>query len=113
MTQDFRRESSVMKMIHEQNWDSLAERWAKSKVTILYRIANQLVAIPIDMYLHPAATNIRGHNDRFFVPYSRTKIMQYSFFPDTARLWNQLPSDSTTAPSLEAFRGSLQGRSLL
>ena len=113
VTQDFSRESSVTKMMKDLHWETLAERRAKAKVIMLYRIVHHLVAIPVEEYLTPAATNTRGHDHKFFIQYCRTNTMRHSFFPDTARLWNKLPAESTEAPSLEAFRGSLQGHQLL
>ena len=111
--QEFSRESSMSSMMHTLQWESLAERRAKAKVTMLYRIANNLVALPLNQYLKPSATNTRGHDYRLFIPYCRTNTLRHSFFPDAARLWNKLPTVSTVAPSLEAFRASLQGRKLL
>ena len=110
--QDFSRESSVTWMCNRLQWDTLAHRRAKAKVTVLYRVVNQLVAIPVEQYLRPSATNTRGHDQKFFIGYCRTNTMKFSFFPDAARRWNQLPSSSTVAPSLEAFRRSLEGRQL-
>ena len=41
----------------ELQWASFAERRAKANVTMIYRVANQLVAIPACQYLRPATTN--------------------------------------------------------
>ena len=111
--QDFSRESSVTKMLNQLNWDSLAERRAKAKVTMIYRGMNQLVEIPMD-HLRPATvTSTRGNEQKFFIQYCRTTTMRHSFYPDAARLWNALPTSSTAAPSLAAFKGSLEGSRLL
>ena len=107
--QDFSRESNVTRMLNRLQWDTLAHRRAKAKVTMLYRVVNQLVAIPVEQYLRPSATYTRGHDQKFFMGYCRTNTMKFSF-PDAARRWNQLPSSSTVAPSLEAFRRSLEPR---
>ena len=83
--QDFSRESSVTKMLNKLNWDSLAERRAKAKVTMIYRGLNGLVDIAILDYLKPATTNTRGHDKKFFIPFCRTTTMRHSFFYDTTR----------------------------
>ena len=88
--QEFSRESSVSSMMHTLQWEPLAERRAKAKVTMLYRIANNLVALPLNQYLKPSATNTRGHDYWLFIPYCRTNTLRHVFFPDAARLWNKL-----------------------
>lgn len=114
VNQDFSRESSVTQMLQTLNWGSLAERRAQAKVCLLYKAINNLVAIPVLVYLRSApATRTRGHDHRFFIAYHRTTIMRKSFFPDAARLWNSLPSSTVSAPSYEAFKSSLGGQSLL
>jgi len=46
---------------------------------------------------------------KFFIQYSRITTMQYSFFPDTARLWISLPPDVAAAQLLESFKTRLHG----
>jgi len=111
--QNFSRESSVTKMLSYLQWDPLAERRAQAKVCMLYKASNGLVAIPITDYLRVMPATIRGHDMRYFLAYCRTTTLRHSFFPDAARLWNKLPSSSVAAPSIEAFKTSLQGRMLL
>lgn len=111
--QDFRRESSVTQMMTSLGWESLASRRAKSRLYLLYKAAHGLVAIPVDNYLRTLASNTRGSDMKYFVPYCRTNTMKYSFFPAAARMWNSLPPACTSAPSFEAFEQSLEGRVLM
>ena len=72
---------SMSIMMHTLQWEPLAERRAKAKVTMLYRIANNLVALPLNQYLKPSATNTRGHDYRLFIPYCRTKHLKTLLLP--------------------------------
>ena len=110
--QYFSRESSVTRMLTRLQWDTLAHRRAKANVTMLCRVVNQLVAIPVEQYLRLSATNTRGHDQMLFIGYCRTNTMQFSFFfPDAARQCNQLPSSSTVSPVPWSFPPKSRGPS--
>jgi hypothetical protein len=96
-------------MMTQLGWESLAERCAKAKVMMMYRAVHGLVCIPVWSYLTPVISATRGNTVKLFIPYCRTTTMQYSFFPDTARLWNSLSPDVAAAQSLEAFKTRLHG----
>ena len=104
---DYRRTSSVSSMLHQLKWDNLITRRQQSKVTMIYRVIHQLVAIPSAPYLQPTSVRTRGNNMRFLVPFTSVNSYKNSFFPSTVRLWNSLPSDITRMQSLEAFKGGI------
>ena len=107
VTGDYHRTSSVSTMLHQLQWQTLQERRAVNKVIMMYRIVNNLVAIP-STYMIPTAVTVRGHNHRFLIPYCRTQIYKHSFFPDTIRLWNNLPSTVVDCNSITTFKSELQ-----
>ena len=91
-----------------------SSRGAKSPSrAMLYKSEHSLVAIPVANYLRVMPATTRGHDMRYLIAYCRTTTIRHSFFPDAARLWNKLPSSSVMAPSTEAYKTSLQGRTLL
>jgi hypothetical protein len=92
---DYRRTSSVSSMLHQRKWDDLITRRQQSKVTMLYRVIHQLVAIPSAPYLQPTVVRTRGNEMRFLVPFTSVNSYKNSFSPSTIRLWNSLPSDIT------------------
>ena len=94
---DYGRTSSVTSMLKNIGWEQLEERHAKSRVTMLHRIVNDLVDIPAADYLLQAPTTRKNSDAMFRVPYTRT------FFPDSTRLWNGLPLDMIAAESLDTF----------
>ena len=67
VTGDFYRTSSVNNMLHQLQWPTLQERRAENKVIMMFRIVNNLVAIPTECLI-PTAATVRGHNHRYLVP---------------------------------------------
>ena len=107
VTGDFYRTRSANNMLHQLQWPTLQERRAENKVIMMFRIVNNLVAIPTECLI-PTAATVRGHNHRYLVPYARTDTYQRSFFPDTIRLWNNLPSSIVACNSINTFKSELQ-----
>ena len=106
---DYDRSSSVTTMLNELGWDTLQERRQHAKAKMFYRIVYGLVCVPTTPFLIPATVSAtRGHSMKFLVPQSSVNAHMYSFFPSTTRLWNQLPQQVVSAPSLEAFKLLLQ-----
>jgi len=104
---DYRRTSSVTAMIKNLQWQSLEARRKTAQVTMLYRIANALVAIPTAPFLQPSNLRTRGHHLRYMVPPTRTTVYQASFFPQAIRLWNSLPASVAAAPTLDDFKSQM------
>ncbi|XP_072023008.1 uncharacterized protein [Amphiura filiformis] len=105
---DYSRESSVTSMLNYLGWESLQQRRAISRATMMYRIVNHLIDIP-DSQLIPSNTITRGNSQRFHVPFSRTALLQGSFFPDTIRQWNALPQEVVESPTLDVFKSRVCG----
>ena len=104
------RPDSVTSMIQEMKWNTLEQRRIWTDVTLMYKVVNQLIAVPT-AYQPPLAT-VRGTRSSHcmkFVPYHcRIHIYQHSFFPRTVYYWNTLPESLVLSPSLEAFKTSVQ-----
>ena len=98
---DYDRTSSVTSMLADLKWNTLQERAAE-----FYKIAYYLVAIPTAPYLIPARSS-RGHRLRLFLIQSTVNVPLYSFFPSTMRIWNQLPPEVISVPSLWMFKQRL------
>ena len=102
---DYRTTSSVSVMISQLNWPTLQERRAQAKATMMYRIVYQLIDIPSTLLVPTISP--RGNNITFLVPYARTTLYQKSFFPDGIRIWNALPSEAVSAPSIDSFKSRI------
>ena len=86
----YRRTSSIKSMLQALNWKTLQERIAQCKVIMFYRVVHKWIAVPTTN-LQPVISTVRGHNERFLIPFARTQVYRHSFFPDTIRIWNGLP----------------------
>ena len=75
------------------------------QVFMLYRITNQLFAIPIQPYPQPSSVTTRGLHLRYMILFCQTDIYSRSYFPSTIRLWNQIPHKVVTCPTLVTFNG--------
>ena len=102
---EYRWDHSVTAMLNELRWPSLKERRAHAKMAFMWRIVNNLVAIPIaPPYLYPSFHSLRGHQLRFSQQHCRIQAYQHSFFPSAVRLWNSLPQAVVSAQSLDTFK---------
>ena len=100
--------SSVESMLEELEWPSLKQRREDFRLTMMYKLHNNLVHFPTQTYISQVAMPTRTmHALSYVVPRSRTEHHRMSFFPRTLRTWNILPVSTVTATSLEAFRQRL------
>jgi len=95
---DYRRTSSVTDILQKLQWDSLQQRRARSRVLMLYRIRNGLVAIPAAAYLEPVPICTRRFETRYVQIRCNTGTYSQTFFPSAIRLWNNLPIDICELP---------------
>jgi hypothetical protein len=77
----------------------------------MYKVVHHLIAVPV--YHHPTMAEITSnrHNHAWKFPTIRTNInvYEYSFFPRTIILWNQLPPPVIAVPDLNAFKVAVKG----
>ena len=112
VTADYRRRHSVTVLLNQLQWQTLLQRRTHSKVTMLYRIHHQLVAIPAGPpYIIYSNTTTRGHL-QLQQHHCRINSYQHSFFPSVVNLWNQLPSDTAGTASLTQFKNRLASSEL-
>ena len=96
--------SSVNNMLSELEWPTLQKRRENVRLTMMYKIHNNLAHLPAQDYIMQATQATRNSQlHSYQVPYSRTESHRQSFFPRTVRDWNALPRNTVTAPSVEAF----------
>jgi len=97
-------------MLQKLQWDSLQQRRARSCVLMLYRIRNELVAIPASVYLQPSVVHTRGFETSYRQIQCNTSMYSQTFFPSAVRLRNSLPADVCQLPpdSLKAQLNTIQ-----
>jgi len=103
---DYRRTTSASQLISELGWQSLAERRKTSRLTLLYKAINGLVAIPTDELKHIKVYSAlwTGHIYHHAVV---CWCLQVFFFPRTVSDWNSLPSSARSTPSVNSFKTAL------
>ena len=106
--QDHRQRSSVTKMLTKLDWETLEDRRRKDRMTMTYKIRNDLVGIVADKYFQtPRAGKVETRNNsksNLTQMYPAKDVYKYSFIPRASREWNQLPIKAREAKSLEAFK---------
>ena len=85
---------STEKLLSEIGWDSLQNRRNKHKLTILYKILNDLAPEYLQSILPPLVQNTTNYNHRnsnnLRNIHANTHIFYNSFFPSTICAWNDL-----------------------
>ena len=69
----------------------------------------QQIHVPTDDIPPPApiTTTRSSHERNLLVPYARTDVYKYSFFPHTASLWNKLSETIKETQSLDTFKSRI------
>ena len=96
----------VSNMVNQLQWESLESRRRTDRLMMLYKIQNGLVDIQPDSFIQQSDRRTRGEH-RLYQERIGKESYNNSFFPRTIRDWNMLPSQTTSAPTLEGFRANL------
>ena len=108
MVGDFRRSSSITAILNQLQWQSLAERRARARAVMMYKILNDLVVVPRDFLASsPTPSVTRGAPLKLLIPQARTDIYRTGFVVSSSMLWNRLPPAVSQAGSIDTFRGQL------
>ena len=94
-------------MNNNLKWTSLEERRTKSKITLFYKLKNNMCYMPTEDLKRNTTRITRRSDNGYVVPGSRTDAHIFSFYPSAIRLWNHLPADIKNSESLEIFKGKL------
>ena len=108
MAKNYRRRASVTEMRTNLGFQTLQARRQTQRLTMLYRVHNQLVCVEMPPCYTPRHTTSQmetrsNHGEQYTKISTRTDCYKYSFFPRTISAWNQLPSATIQAPSAQSF----------
>jgi hypothetical protein len=102
---DYKRTSSVTAMINELGWKPLNERRKEQRLVLLFKIVNDLVAIPADNNIEYNQRPSRTSNSKQIkVPSATTEIYKHSFVPITVKDWNTLTESAVSRKTVEGFK---------
>ena len=107
VTRDYHRTTSVAGLLSRLEWRALEERRRRARLTLLFKIKNNLVGIDAKQYLTPADPRTRGGKSNFKHISAKLEQRQNSFFPQTIRDWNSLPSNIREETKLDSFKRNL------
>ena len=85
--------SSVSAMLNHLQLPALEHRRNLNRITMLYKITNNLIAVDPKRYLTPQPS-LSTRNDKplqYRIISTRTDYYKYSFSPHAVVLWNSLP----------------------
>ena len=103
-SRDYQRTSSVTQMIKDLNWRSLEQRRIDSRLTLMYKIIYDLVAIPAADYVIPSTRQSRHNHQLAYrqIPTLKDNY-KFTFFPRTIVHWNALPFYIPVLPTVAQF----------
>ena len=105
-----REHGQTLKNMETLGWPPLNQRRSKAKLSMLYRIRNDLISIPDDHLV----TNLRDSRpDSYIPPNSSVDPHLYGFFSVAGRLWNTIPDELKASPSLDSFKGKLENITIM
>ena len=96
--------SSVSDMLDRP---TLAQRRCCYRLTLRYKITDNLVAVPSSQYINPHQTRTTSNSLAYSPFRCKTNAFQNSFFPKTISQWDALPDNIVCAPSLLTFKTAI------
>ena len=102
---------STKKNMGTLGWVPLSERRARIKITTLHKANTGIIEIPLDD-LTPVGRVTRHNAGNFQIPQSSVDSHLYSFFPNTIRLWNNLPQHIKACETLASLNENLKLKTL-
>ena len=91
-------------MLKDLDLSSLENRKKKNKLTVLYKIRNNLLCIKENGYLERADSRAREARRNYKLKSAKTEVFKHSFFINTPKIWNKLPSVIKDAQPLKSFK---------
>ena len=104
---DFSSTSSVTEMLKKLELTTLRQRRKIDKVAMVYKIKNNLIDIPAELYLPTPTRPNKRHPNNIIIPRSNKTTHLDFFFPSTIRLLNSLPPQAHSALTLPSFKSAL------
>ena len=99
--------SSVTTMLDQLKWQKLEHCRDNSCLCMLFKIIQHQVHFPTNDIPAPITMTRQSHERNFLVPYARTDVYKYSFFPNVISLWNKLPETIKEIQSLDTFKSRI------
>ncbi len=105
---------STDRLMEDVRWPSLSSRRRDHRLTLFYKIVNGLSRPYLNDLLPDQVGNkaryaLRRSTD-YIIPMCRTVSLSRSFYPSTAREWNNMEQEHKNSLSVQAFKSKLTAR---
>ena len=105
---DYKYTSNVSDMIKDLNWSSLKDRRTISRLSILHKARQDLLALPVNDLLQPVQRLSRHvHSNCYKIIPSNKDCHKYSYLPQTVKDWNGLPYSTTLIEDPKKFKAAV------
>lgn len=112
VAREYRRDSSITRILHDLNWETLKNRRIKFRLTSIFKETHGLIPSNITNYLQ-TSESFRHHRTRQtgelkYNPITTNKdCFRHSLYPRTIPEWNLLDLDIRNSTSLSSFKSKL------
>ena len=89
--------ASMTKILEQLKRESLKQRRKGSRLVLFYKGLNVQASIPVDELKTTLRHTRNHHSNPFQIPYARTEAYRHSFFQETIRDWNALPTPAISS----------------
>ena len=101
MTRNYVYETGSMTGILGQlKWGSLKKRRKNKRLIFIYKGLKGKARIPTDDLIPKTRRGRNQHSLAFQIPSASKDVYKYSFFPQTIRVWNDLPESLISSSEL-------------
>ena len=105
---DYSRHSSVTSLMKALKWQPLHTRRKEKRLILMFKIINNLVAIPPDNLQFNQRPHRNKHNKQILVKQSNVDSYKFSFTPRTIIDWNNLAQREVDCQTVNSFKAVLQ-----
>ena len=101
---DPRDHTSVTNLLRDDlGWPTLEHRRRHLRLTLMYKICHQQIAVPPTQLLPPNRPTRSNHQYKYQTIRTHTEVYRNSFYPRTIPDWNCLPAEAVNCPSADSF----------
>ena len=105
---DPRDHTSVTNLLRDDlGWPTLEHRRRHLRLTLMYKICHQQIAVPPTQLLSPNRPTRSNHQFKYQIIRTHTEVYRNTFYPRTIPDWNRLPAEAVNCPSADSFRQRL------
>ena len=100
--------TSVTNLLRDDlGWPTLEHLRRHLRLTIMYKICHQQIAVPPTQLLPPNHPTRSNHQYKYQTIRTHAEVYRNSFDPQTIPDWNRLPAEAVNCPSADSFRQRL------